>query len=196
MPFRSNSGSNHARNSIYIALGANQAYKGAGPLETLESALAYMAAEGAPAVAVSRPWRTPAWPDPSEPPFVNAAAEIETELDPHALLALMHQIEARLGRVRTRPNAPRTLDLDLIDYRGQVRAPSVPGGLALPHPRAAERAFVLLPLRQIAPRWRHPATGVEIERLAAALALEDRRACRPAGGVFRAAAQPLKRRPE
>lgn len=184
MPFAVKAGSNHAPDSIYIALGANQAYRGSSPLENLNSALAALVARGVETLAASRPWRTPAWPDPSEPPFVNAAVRVSTDLDPGALMAALHDVEAQFGRVRGRRNAPRTIDLDLIDYGGRV-AQGEPGPI-LPHPRAAQRAFVLLPLRDIAPRWRHPANGAGVAQLLAALPLADRSACRPAGGVISA----------
>ena len=76
--------------------------------------------------------------------------------DPHALLTALHGIEAAASRVRTVPNAARTLDLDLIGMDGLM----LDGPLLLPHPRAAERAFVLLPLRDVAPDWRHPRLGL------------------------------------
>ncbi|GJL90567.1 2-amino-4-hydroxy-6-hydroxymethyldihydropteridine diphosphokinase [Hyphococcus sp.] len=109
-------------------------------------------------------YESPAWPDPSDPAFVNAAAEIETSLSPDALMAALHAIEAAFGRRRSARNAPRTLDLDLIAYHDEVR-----GGenaeLILPHPRLSGRAFVLAPLAEIAPAWRHPVTGESVGEL-------------------------------
>ena len=109
--------------------------------------------------------QTDAWPDPSDPPFINAVAEIETDLQPVALLGLLHELETSFGRKRSVPNAPRSLDLDLIDYRGRV----MQGALDLPHPRMAVRRFVLEPLAEVAPGWRHPVTGLSVEALLAAL---------------------------
>lgn len=107
---------------------------------------------------ISSLYETPAWPDDADPSFINAAAQIETGLAPEALLAALHAIEAGFGRRRTARNAPRTLDLDLIAYH-QERRRGAGDGLALPHPRLAERAFVLAPLAEIAPSWRSPVTG-------------------------------------
>jgi len=183
MPFVIKAASNNASEGIYIALGANQAYRGCTPLENLNSALTALVSHGVQIAASSRPWRTPAWPDPSDPPFVNGAVQVRTDLDPAALMNVLHGVEESFGRVRGRRNAPRTIDLDLIDYRGQAAAGGG-GGPILPHPRAVQRAFVLIPLREIAPRWRDPVSGAGIVQLIAALPLADRSACRPAGGRF------------
>ncbi|WP_037585739.1 2-amino-4-hydroxy-6-hydroxymethyldihydropteridine diphosphokinase [Stenoxybacter acetivorans] len=92
----------------------------------------------------------------NQPDFINAAALLHTQLSAHELLAQLHQIENRFGRVRTFRNAPRTLDLDMIDYDGQCNDDS---DLTLPHPRAHERAFVMLPLAEIAPDHVLPKRG-------------------------------------
>ena len=185
--------SNHARGRIFIALGANRPYRRAAPLENLNSALVALDDADVTVIATSRPWSSPAWPDPSDPPFINGCAELACDLPPDRLLEQLHHVERRLGRSRTVRNAPRTLDLDLIDYQGLVRAGDSEAEPTLPHPRAAQRAFVLLPLRDIAPNWRHPASGHSLEQLIAALPLADRQACRPAAGVLCAAANGLKR---
>ncbi len=115
---------------------------------------------------VSSFWRSTAWPDPSAPPYLNGVAIVETELAPEAVLQALLGIERSFGRERGQPNAPRTLDLDLIDYDGLVLDRP---GLRLPHPRAHERLFVMGPLAEIEPDWRHPvhrATAAELERRA------------------------------
>jgi 2-amino-4-hydroxy-6-hydroxymethyldihydropteridine diphosphokinase len=97
---------------------------------------------------------------------------MESALSPRALMASMLEIETDLGRRRGETNAARVIDLDLIDFRGQIidQAGDRSGpALRLPHPRMSERAFVLLPLAEIAPDWRHPESGRHIDELIAAL---------------------------
>ncbi len=120
-------------------------------------------------------WTSPAWPDPSDPPYVNAVIEVETAQGPDEILQRLHAIEAEFGRQRSVRNAPRPLDLDLIDCRGLIR--EAPGPV-LPHPRMAERAFVLCPLAEIAPDWTHPKSGRALDSLIAALPSADLSATR------------------
>lgn len=157
---------------IVIALGGNLPSHVGLPQQTLKAALAFLSQQGVNVVAVSSYYVTPAWPDPSEPFYVNAVAQIQTELTPAVLMQLLHETETAFGRVRSTRNAARTLDLDLLDYESRVEA----GPPRLPHPRIAERAFVLTPLADVAPSWRHPQTGRTAQELLAAL---------PAGGIER-----------
>jgi len=150
---------------ILIALGANLPSHAGAPALTLRASLAMLSENAMRVVSVSRFYASPAWPNPLEPPYVNATACIETALDPAALMGLLAEIEEKFGRVRSARNAPRTLDLDLIDYEGRVEE----GPPVLPHPRMESRDFVLLPLRDVAPDWRHPISGKNVEELIAAL---------------------------
>jgi 2-amino-4-hydroxy-6-hydroxymethyldihydropteridine diphosphokinase len=133
--------------SALIALGGNvgdvrAAFKRAIP-RICEKAAARL-------VARSSDYATPPWGDEQQPSYVNACIEIETELEPHALLAVLHDIEREHGRDRSQERrfGPRTLDLDLLAYDAcKVDTPT----LTLPHPRLFERAFVLVPLAEIAP---------------------------------------------
>jgi 2-amino-4-hydroxy-6-hydroxymethyldihydropteridine diphosphokinase len=154
---------------ILIGLGANLASPEFGaPTASLEAALRMLQESGVRIVARSRWYRSAPVPASSQPWFVNGVVAVETALDPTALLALLHQIEARFGRVRRERNAARVLDLDLLDYAGRVSDPAGPPPI-LPHPRLGERAFVLLPLAEVAPHWRHPRSGTDVETLLAGL---------------------------
>jgi 2-amino-4-hydroxy-6-hydroxymethyldihydropteridine diphosphokinase len=147
---------------IYVALGANIPSPAGPPAVTLRRALEAMAKHGISVVAVSRFYSSPAWPDASQPAFVNAVAEVATKLLPGDLLRELLAIEKAFGRLRKAKWEPRALDLDLIDYAGLI---SDAAHLMLPHPRMHERAFVLRPLADIAPAWRHPDTGLSVARL-------------------------------
>ena len=148
---------------ILIALGANLPSRAGGPADTLRAALTSLGVRGITVERQSGFYESPAWPDPSDPPFVNAVASVRTELTPADLLRVLHEIEDAFGRQRGRRNAPRTLDLDLIDYDERLEQ----GPPELPHPRMASRAFALLPLRDVAPDWRHPLSGRTISELIA-----------------------------
>lgn len=154
---------------ILIALGANLPSPGGAPVDTLKAALRELAVRSITIERQSGFYRSAAWPDPADPPFINAVASVRTDLPPVAVLKVLHEVEARFGRKRKKLNAPRTLDLDLLDYDGRVEA----GPPELPHPRMADRPFVLLPLRDVAPGWRHPVSGRTVCELIAALPKSD-----------------------
>lgn len=152
---------------ILIGLGANLPSPAGSPRQTLEAALDRLAAEGAPVSRRSRFWRTRPVPISDQPWFVNAVAAIETNLPAARLLDLLHRIEDSFGRTRTVVNAARVLDLDLLAYGTRVLdAPPRP---LVPHPRLAGRAFVLLPIRDIAPCWTHPVSGETLDSMIARL---------------------------
>jgi len=161
---------------IVIALGANLDSCVGAPGKTLTAALDMLATRSVKIAKVSSFYATPAWPDPTDPPYVNAVARVETDFSPEQLMTVLHSVESAFGRTRCVKNAPRTLDLDLIDYDSRVEE----GPPVLPHPRMAERAFVLIPLSDVAPGWRHPVTGLTVEQLISALPERERAAVKPA----------------
>ena len=133
--------------SVLIALGGNVGDVRA----TFQKAIANICGMAQAAViARSSDYATPPWGDEDQDPFINACVEIETSLDPHALLFVMQKVEQKFGRARIKERqwGPRTLDLDMIAYDDiSLQRPD----LILPHPRLFERAFVLVPLAEIAP---------------------------------------------
>lgn len=151
---------------IFVAVGSNlSAPDLGGPLEICTRALTRLDSTGITVTAVSRFYETAPVPVSDQPWFVNAVARVTTSLDAATLLERLHQVEQAFGRVRHRRNEARVLDLDLIDYNGVVSA----GPPILPHPRMADRAFVLLPLYDLAPNWVHPSSRLSITDLIAAL---------------------------
>lgn len=145
------------RHRACIGLGSNLPSPAGEPRQTLQAALADLAEAGRVA-ARSSFYRTEPVGLADQPPFLNAVAELETELEPEPLLDFLLGIERRYGRDRSlaEPNGPRTLDLDLLVVDALVlRTPR----LTLPHPALAQRRFVLQPLAEIAPELRVPGTG-------------------------------------
>ena len=151
--------------AVLIALGSNLAGGFESSKALLGEALGAFAGAGLRVLRVSSWWRSTAWPDPTQPDYLNGAAMVETLLAPRDALTALQALEVAFGRVRGARNAPRTLDLDLIAHgRAILDQP----GLVLPHPRAAERRFVMGPVAEIAPGWRHPTLGRAASDLAAA----------------------------
>lgn len=152
---------------IYIALGANLG----DPRESFKQAIVALEGNGVSVAALSGLWQSPAWPPRTNAPdYINACAQVDFSGNARELLALLHKTEASQGRERTVLNAPRTLDLDLLDFRGEVITAS---DIHIPHPRMMNRGFVLLPLSQIAPNWPHPVTGELVANAIVRLPLED-----------------------
>lgn len=180
-----------------VALGGNVTSPDFGrPEHVLRAALSRIGGESVRLVSASRLYRTPAFPPGSGPDFVNAVAMLRTTLGPSALLAHLHAVERGMGRVRRTRWAARTLDLDLLAMGNRVvpdertlrawmelpleaQKKEAPSGLVLPHPRLHERAFVLVPLADVAPDWRHPVLGLGVAEMLRRLPASAREAIRP-----------------
>ncbi|MCC9622955.1 2-amino-4-hydroxy-6-hydroxymethyldihydropteridine diphosphokinase [Thalassospira sp. MA62] len=145
-----------SKNAILIAFGANLPTQEYGaPSQTLKAALARVSARGDISIdQVSSFYETAPVPISDQPWYVNGVARISTDLSARDLLDRLHEVEAEFGRVRRERNAARVIDLDLIAYGREILAEDA--GIQVPHPRMIERAFVLLPLRDVVPDWVHP----------------------------------------
>lgn len=154
--------------AVIVALGSSLPGRFHTVAALLEEAFAGLAREGIAPVRRSRLWSSAAWPDPASPPYLNAVALVDTPHSPGDLLGALGMVEKAFGRAPGPRNAPRTLDLDLIAFgRARLTAP----GLDIPHPRAHERFFVMGPLAEIAPGWRHPKLGLTAQELSVTAAI-------------------------
>lgn len=154
---------------VFVGLGGNlPTLPWGSPRRVLIAAVDALSAEpGLQVLRLSRWYRSPPVPPSPQPWFVNGVVELACELSPAALLARLHELEARFGRVRHVRNEARSLDLDLLAYGERISDPS--DAPALPHPRLHQRAFVLAPLCDLAPAWRHPRLRRSAAELLAAL---------------------------
>ncbi|MET0545463.1 MAG: 2-amino-4-hydroxy-6-hydroxymethyldihydropteridine diphosphokinase [Caulobacterales bacterium] len=142
----------------WVSLGGNLAWNGLLGADLFEAAMDKLEVGGFRIRARSALWTGPAWPDPSDPAFYNAVVEGAWTGRPDALMQLLLDVERAFGRTRSQKNAPRTLDLDLLDVEGAQGV--FAGDLILPHPRLTQRAFILGPLAEAAPAWRDQKTGL------------------------------------
>lgn len=179
-----------------VAFGANLQLAVRPPAEVLPQAARVLADTPLTILAMSRLYSSPCFPVGAGPDYVNATALIETELTPEALLRRLHAVEAAFGRQRVQRWGQRTLDLDLLACGDLVlpdaatqdhwralapdqQAKAAPQELILPHPRLQDRAFVLVPLADIAPDWRHPRLGLTVLQMLGRLKKAEIDAVRP-----------------
>jgi 2-amino-4-hydroxy-6-hydroxymethyldihydropteridine diphosphokinase len=156
------------REAVFIGIGGNLDSPRLGPPRAVvTAAVTALPTAGLRILRCSRWYVSAPVPPSDQPDFVNGVVEVETPLDPAALLDALHAVEAAFGRERSVRNAARILDLDLLDYSGRVSDGK--DGPILPHPRLHLRAFVLRPLIELAPDWRHPVFGRLAAELLAAL---------------------------
>ena len=175
---------------ILVALGSNLPFGEQSPVHVLQAALKCFDDSLLKVEQVSRFFATPSFPKGSGPDFVNATARICGEMSPRDVLGLLHEIESTFGRTRDKRWGQRTLDLDLLAF-GELVLPNTvvhsewrllapeaqiahtPGELILPHPRLQDRAFVLVPLAEIAPEWTHPITQLTVADMLAQIPEEE-----------------------
>lgn len=151
---------------ILVALGSNLPGPAGTPAQALTAACRSMTAKGIVIAEFSRVWLSASVPASDQPWYCNAVVRVKTQLPAARLMEELKDIETAFGRVRIKKNEARVLDLDLVACNDDVlESPD----LVLPHPRLHQRAFVLMPLREVAPDWVHPVLNTSVADLIAAL---------------------------
>jgi 2-amino-4-hydroxy-6-hydroxymethyldihydropteridine diphosphokinase len=173
-----------------IAIGGNLPSTFGSVCETIVSSLDALGRAEREITAVSKFYETPCYPIGQGPDFINCVAELKTELQPEALLSVLHDIEQQFERTRETRWGGRTLDMDLLSFENRVlpneatyahwlnlplqtQLTDAPADLILPHPRLQDRGFVLIPLCDIRPNWRHPVLGQTAREMCDALPQEQ-----------------------
>ena len=152
----------------YLAIGSNLGNK----ITNIHIALSELKKNKIKIKKVSSHYLSKSWPNPLMPSFINIVIEIETILTPLELLKICNNIELKLGRVRLKKNAPRTCDIDIIDYDKKILNINS-DKLIIPHPEMTKRNFVLLPLFEINRSWKHPESKINIVNLINSLSIKD-----------------------
>ena len=155
---------------VYLAIGSNLGNK----IKNIELAKFELEKHEIKILKSSSSYKSNSWPDSSKPNYINIIIKVKTFLAPLELLRVCNIIEFKLGRVRLKKNAPRTCDIDIIDY-DQIILNEKNKRLILPHPRMNKRNFVLLPLFEVDKSWKHPKSKINIVNLINSLSVKDLR---------------------
>ena len=156
--------------SAYLAIGSNLGNK----ISNIEITKSELQKYKIKILKSSSNYKSESWPNPSMPKYINIIIKINTSLAPLELLKICNLIELKLGRVRNKKNAPRTCDIDIIDYDQKILNEEN-NRLILPHPRMNKRNFVLLPLFEVEKSWKHPKSKINIVKLINSLPIKDLR---------------------
>jgi 2-amino-4-hydroxy-6-hydroxymethyldihydropteridine diphosphokinase len=162
--------SENLANPVYLAIGSNLGNK----VSNIEITKFELEKHKIKILKFSSNYISESWPDVSMPNYINIIIKIKTSLLPLELLQICNSIELKLGRVRSKKNAPRTCDIDIIDYDNKILNEKN-SKLILPHPRMDERNFVLLPLFELDKSWKHPKSKINIVNLINSLPIKDLR---------------------
>ena len=150
---------------IYIGIGSNLGNR----IRNIENSKYFLTVYGIDIVSSSSYYETLSWPDPTKPKFINIVIQSNTKFSPKKLLRIFKIIENKLGRIKSLRNSPRTCDIDLISYKDKI----ISKNISIPHKRMIKRNFVLFPLFEVAPYWKHPKSKKSIKKLIFSLPIKD-----------------------
>ena len=162
---------------IFLGIGSNLSSNHGDRFENINLAISYIESYDIKILKKSNFYETPSYPNKSKPKFINIVVMVKTHLQPIDLVSVLIFIEEKLERKRNKKNDPRTCDIDVIDYNKQNLNFRYNGSdFVVPHEKISFRSFVLFPLQEISPNWRHPKTNEKIEFLINKLNQEDKMA--------------------
>ena len=146
---------------IYLNIGSNLPSTNGGREDNIKKAIKYLEELDLNLIKISSVYETPSYPNKSDPKFLNLCVKLTTKLKPSDFLYKIKEIELKLGRIRSKKNEPRTCDIDIIDYNGEIIKND---SLKIPHPKSHLRNFVIYPLKEIEPEWIHPIYKKKIDK--------------------------------
>ena len=150
---------------VFIGIGSNLGNR----IRNIENSKYFLTVYGIDIVSSSSYYETLSWPDPTKPKFINIVIQSNTKFSPKKLLRIFKIIENKLGRIKSLRNSPRTCDIDLISYKDKI----ISKNISIPHKRMIKRNFVLFPLFELAPYWKHPKSKKSIKKLIFSLPIKD-----------------------
>ena len=151
---------------IFLGIGSNLHSSFGNKIDNINSSILLLKKNKIEVLKISSFYESVAYPDKNYPKFINIVVEVKTLLEPMDLMINLLKIEEKLERRRSKKNAPRTCDIDIIDYNGEIINLEIQGQhLQIPHKFLADRNFVLYPLKEICPNWSHPLSKTSIDFL-------------------------------
>ena len=160
---------------IFLGLGSNLSSKYGDRFANINLAISFLEVYGIKVIKRSSYYKTPSYPDRKNPKFINIVILVKTNLPPIDLMSVLVFIEEKLERKRVKKNDPRTCDIDIIDYNNQIFNLKFNNlDFTLPHKELTSRNFVLFPLQEISPMWKHPKSKETIDNLIQKLSEEDK----------------------
>ena len=161
---------------IILSIGSNLSSTFGDRFQNIMYAIAYLEKYEIKVIKKSSYYESPSQPNINDPKFINIVIEVLTSLDPENLASVLLFIEEKLERKRGEKNSPRTCDIDIIDFNSEVKSFKYNNlEFFVPHEKISERNFILYPLQEIIPKWKHPKTGVYIDKLIEKISDEDKK---------------------